>query len=244
MGWVRSSRPGGIGCSEVTRRWIIIAIGCLAALLVASCSAEVDGRGVRGGAPGPSSQPDFPSASPSSGPSDSTPNGPSSGATTQGCPKVTDSKAGLSYACISPDLKLDNSETWTLELSKEVDVNWFLGEGSGVLPPDQNGTLRELSEDISASLVKTDYGTNPTSTQDSSVDATIGGRPAHVVQTTITLNPTYVKTSQLKVTKERLWIAVIDSGNGLDAVWYVTIPDIVSNLWADVPAVINSITVS
>ena len=29
-----------------------------------------------------------------------------------------------------------------------------------------------------------------------------------------------------------------------DAVWYVTIPDIVSNLWADVPAVIKSITVS
>lgn len=228
----------------MTRRWIVVALSGLAALLVASCSAEVDGRGVRAGAPGALSQPDFPSASPSSGPSDSTPSAPSSGAAAQGCPKATDPKAGLSYACISPDLKPDNSETWTLELSKEVDVDWFLGEGSGVLPPDQNGTLRELSEAISASLAKTDYGTNPTSTQDSSVDTTIGGRPAHVVQTTITLNPAYVKTSKLKVTKERLWIAVIDSGNGLDAVWYVTIPDIVSNLWADVPAVIKTITVS
>ena len=228
----------------MTRRLIIIAVGCLAALLVASCSAEVDGRGVRAGAPGSSRQPDFPSAPPSSGPSDSTPSGPGSGATAQGCPKATDPKAGLSYACISPDLKPDNSEFWTLELSKEVDVNWFLGEGSSVLPPDQNGTLRELAEAISATLAKTDYGTNPTSTQDSSADTTIDGRPAHVVQTTITLNPTYVKTSKLKVTKERLWIAVIDSGNGLDAVWYVTIPDIVSNLWTDVPAVIKSIRVS
>lgn len=228
----------------MTHRWIVVAVGCLAALLVASCSTEVSGRGVRAGASGPSRQPDFPSASPSSGPSGSTPSGPSSGATAQGCPQAIDPKAGLSYACISHDLKTDSSETWTLELSKEVDVNWFLGEGSGVLPPGQNGTLRELSETISASLAKTDYGTNPTSTQDSSADTTIDGRPAHVVQTTITLNPTYVKTSKLKVTKERLWIAVIDSGNGLDAVWYVTIPDIVSNLWADVPAVIQSITVS
>jgi len=227
----------------VTRRWIVIAVGCLAALLVASCSAEVDGRGVRAGA-GTSRQPDFPSASPPSDPSGPSPSGPSSGATAQGCPKATDPKAGLSYSCISPDLKPDNSDFWTLELSKQVDINWFLGEGSGVLPPNQNGTLRELAESISATLAKTDYGSNPTSTQDSSTDATIAGRPAHVVQTTITLNPTYVKTSKLKVTKERLWIAVIDSGNGLDAVWYVTVPDIVSNLWADVPAVIKSITVS
>ena len=127
---------------------------------------------------------------------------------------------------LAPTSSRTTRRSGRFELSKEVDVNWFLGEGSGVLPPDQNGTLRELSEDISASLAKTDYGTNPTSTQDSSVDTTIGGRPAHVVQTTITLNPTYVKTSKLKVTKERLWIAVIDSGNGLDAVSYVTIADI------------------
>jgi hypothetical protein len=228
----------------VTRRWIVVAAGCLAAVLAAGCSTEVNGRGVLAVGPSGSRQPDFPSAPPS-GSSGSNSAGPSGGATpARGCPKAVDPKAGLSYACISPDLQPESSATWTLELSKEVDINWFLGEGSGVLPPDQNGTLRDVSEAISASLAKTDYGDNPTSTQDSSTDTTIGGKPAHVVQTTITLNPTYVKNSKLKVTKERLWIAVIDNGTGLDAVWYVTIPDIVSNLWAAVPGVIKSITVS
>jgi hypothetical protein len=226
---------------------MVVAAGGLAALLVAACSTQVDGRGVRVGGPnaaGPSRQPDFPSASPSSGSSASNSAGPSSGATARGCPQAIDPKAGLSYACISADLQPQSSETWTLQLSKEVDVNWFLGEGSGVLPPGQNGTLRALAEAISASLARTDYGSNPTSTQDSSVDTTIDGKPAHLVQTTITLNPTYVKASKLKVTKERLWIAVIDDGAGLDAVWYVTIPDVVSNLWANVPVVIKSITVN
>jgi hypothetical protein len=224
-----------------------LAVGCLAAALVASCSTEVAGQGVRAGglnASGPSSQPDFPSASPSSGSPSSNPSMPSGGTTARGCPRAFDPGAGLSYSCISPDLQTHNSDTWTLELSKEVDVKWYLGEGSGVLPPGQEGTLRELSEVISAGLVQTDYGDNPTSTRDSSADTTIDGKPAHVVQTTITLNPTYVKNSKLKVTRERLWIAVIDSGGGFTAVWYVTIPDVVSNLWGSVPGVIKGITVS
>lgn len=222
----------------------------VAAVLVAAvaCTTQVDGRGARAGLVNPSassSRPDFPSPSSSapSAPSGSASPSPSRTAVVTGCPRAVDPRAGLRYTCISPDLRPDSRSIWTLELSKQVDVDWKMSEGSGALPAAQAGTLRVFSERISAGLVSTDYGTNPTSTVDSGGSTTIDGHAAWVVQTTITLNPTYVASTKLKVKRERLWVAVINAETGRDAVWFVTIPDLFASLWPTVPAVINSIQV-
>jgi hypothetical protein len=231
----------------VARRRVAVLV---AAVLVAAvaCTTQVDGRGARAGLVNPSpsaSRPDFPSPSSSapSTPSGSASPSPSRTAVVTGCPHAVDPRAGLRYTCISAGLQPDGSPVWTLELSKQVDRDWYLSEGSGVLPAGQTASLRTFSERISAGLVSTDYGTDPTSTVDSGGSLTIDGHAAWVVQTTITLNPTFVASTKLKVKRERLWVAVINAETGRDAVWFVTIPDLLANLWPTVPAVINSIQV-
>lgn len=208
-----------------------------------ACATTVGGTGARAGLPGASSRPDFPSASPSSAgsPSPSSPAPSGSSAAAVGCPTAFDPNAGLRYACIAPGLTVMAAPPWSLQVSRQVDTDWFVAEGSGSLSTAPTGTLPQTAAAVTSQLLDSDYGTNPTSTTVSAAATTIAGKPAYLQQTMITLDPAFVAKANLKVKREQLWLAVINTASAHDPVWFVTIPDVVSNLWPAVPAVIKTI---
>jgi hypothetical protein len=85
------------------------------------------------------------------------------------------------------------------------------------------------------------YGTSPAVATTSSKAATIAGVPAWVLQSSFTLNSTFRAQRKLTVKVEKSWIVALKVGADDVSLWYVTIPDDVSPLWAKVPAVLSTI---
>ena len=134
---------------------------------------------------------------------------------------------------------------WTVEVTKQVDTNWVLDESSAPISPSAGGDVSAASTLLTDLLVQTDYGDNPTATTESSTDTTIGaGVPAHLVQTLITLDPTYAATAGLKVRKERLWVLVAQLDATHRSAFMISVPDVVGQLWPSVPALIKGIKVT
>ena len=88
-----------------------------------------------------------------------------------------------------------------------------------------------------------EYGLKPTVKTVTDKAATVAGQPGHVLQTTITLNPTYRTSIKTKVKQEKLWIIAIQNGNDV-VLWYTSIPDLAAKLWSKVPATIASIKIT
>jgi hypothetical protein len=225
-------------------------MGIAVAGLLAGCSNVVDGRGSATVA-GPSA-PGFPAPSSPAGsatpgaPTASTPGAPASPvAPPTSCPQVSYPAAHLSFTCITSGMtqQLDGA-IWPLAETKTVEAStgWVLEEGGGHWGAQAGQSLASIAEQVRHEMVEDDdYGTNPTVTTAASKATTVGREPAYLLQTTMTLNPTWAKTAKTAVKQEKLWIIAVQVGANDVSLWYTSVPDLVRSLWAKVPAIIATI---
>jgi hypothetical protein len=249
------------------RRWLA-GLGALACLVTA-CSTTVNGSGrISAGAPGSptSSAPGFSASpqtpggtgiapAPTTGPtgSGSTGSGSPSGEPPSApevitCPTISYPYASLKFDCITTGLTIGATPdpVWPLDLSKAVEPTWSLSEGAGHWGPAQGQSLGSIATNVRTQMLQENppaYGTSPTVRTTSSKAATVGGAAAWVLQTTFTLNPAFRQARKLTVKAEKSWIVALKVGADDVSLWYVTIPDDVSPLWAKVPAIMDTIKV-
>lgn len=211
-------------------------------------STVPDFTGSPSGSPAPSDP-----APTGSGPS--SPTGPGgSGTPTSGpqavtsCPHVSYPYAHLSFDCIAAGLEAGSTPdpVWPVNLSKAVEASWGMSEGAGHWGPSAGQSLESIALDVRTQMLHEDppaYGTSPTVTTTSSKAATVAGVDAWVLQTSFTLNSAFRAERSLKVKVEKSWIVALKVGSDDVSLWYVTIPDNVSALWAQVPALMETIKV-
>lgn len=246
------------GRACVARR--LAALGVVTAL-AAGCSGSGGGSpfGLTASASaGSSAAPS--SAAPSSAaeahfpPEDSSPAAPSptdgtgsSAAPAYSCPQVDYQLAHLRFDCIDSGLSFSTDKPiWPLIGSKQVEAStrWSLEEGADDYGDLGTRTLADIPRGARTRMVDLgEYGLKPTVTTVADKPVTVAGQSAHLLQTTITLNPTYRASIRTKVKQEKLWILAIQNGNDI-VLWYTSLPDLVSTLWARVPATIASITIT
>lgn len=171
----------------------------------------------------------------------------SSTAPTFSCPQVDYQLAHLRFDCIDTGLSFStNKPIWPLIGQKEVEpsTHWSFEEGADDFGDLGSKTLADIPRGARTRMVDLgEYGLKPTVTTVADKPTTVAGQSAHLLQTTITLNPTYRASIKTKVKQEKLWIIAIQNGNDV-VLWYTSLPDLVSNLWAKVPATIASIKIT
>jgi hypothetical protein len=232
----------------------VLAVG----LLLAGCTQTVSGHGTGGGAGGGT---DFPSGSSGSGSSGSGPSGSGSSgppgssgpsgstsapppAANLACPKVVDPATHLSYDCIVGGMAKGQSEVWETKFEKDVDVDWTMDEGSTPAPARIGTNVGAAANALTtAMLAAQNYGPSPGVKKEKDVATTVNGKPAHLVQTLMTVNAGYRKQRHLKVAQERLYVVAIRVSSKAVSAWYVSVPDVQKALWARVPSLISSIKV-
>lgn len=242
-------------------RWALAALATIG--LLAGCSSVVNGTGstaLTGGASGAARSPDFPNRSgsapqpsdtgeaPAPEPSGSSGSSGSAAEAATPCPNVSYPYAHLAFACITTGMtqQLDG-DVWPLSEIKPVDAagsGWVLDEGAGHWGATEGHSLSAIAENVRQQMVDNDnYGDNPTVHTDASKDTTVDGAPAHLLQTTFTIDPAWAKANKVTVKQEKLWIIAIEVGSDDVSLWYVSVPDLVSTLWAKVPTTIASIKI-
>jgi hypothetical protein len=242
----------------MTARRIAVA-GLALGVLLTGCSSVVDGSGTLGRASAPSAGPSANLPSSAGGPTLSGPvatpsapiSPPGSGSSAAGaitpCPHVEYPYANLSYDCITTGLaRISGDKIWPLLQIKTVEpaTHWVLEEGAGRWGPAGGKTLGAIAQQVRTQMVDGgSYLTAPKVTTVSDKDVTINGVAAHVLQTTMTLNPAAAKKDGTKVREERLWIVTVSVGSGDVSVWHTSIPDLARSYWAAVPALIDTIRV-
>ncbi len=213
-----------------------------AALVLAGCSQTVSGTGLRGNAPsgapsqGPGTSGPPPQTSSSSAPESSAPP-----AAHLACPHVVDSSANLAYDCIVAGMTNSTTSTWPVKFEKEVDVQWSMDEGSGRVDSSQSPAA--VAASLTSSMAAADYGPHAGVKKEQDADTTVDGKKAHLVQTLMTIDPTYRKQRHLKVTQERLWIVAVQVSADQVSAWYVSVPSVQKALWPRVPNLIKSLKV-
>jgi len=216
----------------------------VAALLLAGCTETVSGHP----APGGSSEPPGTSASapPSGSDTPSSPAPSSSGAPPGAhltCPRVVDSTAHLAYDCVTRVMAKDSDTIWPLKFTKEVDVGWTMDEGSSHVDVTGNGNVTVLANGFASAMGAQEYGPNAGIKKVRDIDIKVAGRPAHLVQSVMTLDPDFRAQRHLKVTKEQFWVVVVRISADQFSAWYVSIPDVRKALWSRVPDLIKRIKV-
>lgn len=232
----------------------LTAMAILLAAGLSACSATVDGSGH---AETPSSHGmDFPSTSApptdaatdvSSAPAPTATASSATPAASLNCPTITCPRAHLRFDCITDGLTLNpRNKIWPVSLYKRVEASgWAMEEGAGNWGPPGSQSERAIALQVRDTMVgNAGYGTSPTLKVDVDAAATIGAVPAHILQTTITINPAWARENGTKVTSEKLWIVVLRVSPGDDALWYASIPNLVAQLWRKVPATVRSIRVT
>lgn len=211
----------------------VLAAAALLAVSVSACATTVDGTGQRV-TPAPSTNP--------------LPTGPAEPAVPEGrfsCPRVAYPDAHLSFNCVVGGLAVSaKNPVWPVSLRKTVEseTGWVVEEGAGNWGDPGSDSPSAIAKLVRTHMVDAgQYGESPTLKTAQDAKTTIGGVRAHVLQTTITLNPAWAKQRGTAVKTERLWIVVLAVSAHDTALWYVSIPNLASRLWARVPATIRSI---
>lgn len=238
------------------RRVLTATAACLC-LAVAGCSQVVDGQQVRPTA----SSPDFPSASatptptPTSTPTPTpsptptpTATGPAPAPfTVTRCPTIRYPGAHLSFTCIRSDLRQSfDGPVWPLNEYKILDkAGWAMAQGAGVAKRGSTVKLAPLVASVTRDMVAAKiYGRGAKEKKLAGKAIKVDGKPAYLLETTVTLNPSYAKSIGTKVRIERLWVVSIQVSKTAVSLWYVSIPDIAKLYWSKVPTLIKSIKVS
>lgn len=232
----------------------------LALGLLAGCSDVVSGTGSTAAGAG-SSSPDFPSPSAASTapgtsavptPTPATPTLPSPSSSSVRvpasliCPTVHYTAARYSFTCLTTGLtpSVNGTGVWPLREYRSVEpsTGWVLETGGGHWGPPAGKSLVSIATTVRQRMVSDEnYGSSPTVTTVASTDTTLDGMKAHILQTTMTLNPAFRTSRKTKVKQEKLWIVALQVGSNDVSLWYTSLPDLVSNLWPKVPAAIKSI---
>jgi len=159
------------------------------------------------------------------------------------CPHVVDPAAGLAYDCIVAGMARTSNSTWPLKFEKEVDVQWTMDEGSGSAGAAGGQDVAEVATRLTGEMEQSNYGPTPGIKKEQDTDTTVDGKKAHLVQTLMTIDPTYRKSRHLKVTQERLWILTVQRSPDQIAAWYISVPSVQKALWPKVASLIKSIKV-
>jgi hypothetical protein len=209
-----------------------------AVCLLCGCTAAVGGSGKVGLPPAPT----YPVPAPTA-PTVPAPTAPGGGAPASvHCPTVSDPAAGLSFRCVSPDITEQEDVLWPLNLSKTVEKGWALGEGAAGIAVPSGTVLQQVTHLVLEEMIALQYwGPNPGVTTLSSQAATVAGVDAWVQQTSFTINADFRKERGLHVRTEHTWLIAMQLDSTEVALWYVTLPDDVKQLWSTVPALIKSI---
>ena len=241
-----SWRVRSLECYErgVRRRGWFVAAAAVSCL-VAACTSAISGHGhTFDGATAPPTI-SFsislgPTSAPSSVPSSS---GSAPAANPLACPHVSFAAGRLAFSCLTNQLQhTPGDPVWELTLSQPVEPTWEVAEGARRLTPLGSRTLKQVAlANRAAMLAHNEYGDSPQVATVEARAATVAGVPAFVLQSAITINPTFRAANGLQVRVEKLWIVAMNAGDGNVASWYVTIPDDVRQLWPKVPALIASI---
>jgi hypothetical protein len=226
----------------------IVAGAAAAGLLLAGCTETVSGHAAApsGSVPPPST--DFPSSTSSSGPTATPPQTATSTSTPPpashlACPHVVDAAARLAYECISTGMSRSRSSLWPQVFEREVDTGWTMDEGSGNVIRS-GGNPAVTAKLLTQEMLQLYYGSPaPTSKTVHDADVTVGSARGHLVQTLITINPTFRSQRHLRVKQEQLWLVVVPAGTGQLSAWYVSVPDLQKQLWPTVPALLNTLRV-
>jgi hypothetical protein len=213
------------------RRTVIAALLAVCAVLC-GCTAAVGGSGHVGLPVGAPTVPNPPNV----------PNAPNQPAPTVDCPRVSDPQAGLTYRCVAPGIARESDLLWTLNLGKQVEPGWVMGEGSTSAPLAAAVPLERVADLVRREMVQLNYwGPGPGVRTLSSAATKVSGADAWVLASSFTINAKYRDQQHLKVRTERTWIVAIRASSTTVALWYVTLPDEVQRLWHTVPALIRSI---
>jgi hypothetical protein len=220
---------------------VVAAVVACAALL-GGCSQVVNGTGHSGLSLGPPVGPSTPvPASPSGPPATGTPTPPTT------CPHVVYPSARLSFDCITSGMRaFYEGQVWPVSEQKTVDpsTGWVLEEGAGHWGSPEGSSLTEIAQNVRQQMISVGgYGANPTVRTVTNRDTTVDGAPAHLLQTTFTIDRAWAKANDVKVKQEKLWIVAIQVARNDVSLWYTSLPDLVSSLWSKVPATIASIQV-
>jgi hypothetical protein len=172
------------------------------------------------------------------------------------CPHIVDSGSRLTYDCIDDSLVLgaaDSSLGLQVVLSKEVEPNWVLTEGSGnsaavltkpgTLVAVTSATVQATVQKRTRDAIAEGYGDNPSSKQLSAAPITLAGVTGYELVSEITIDPTYRAANDLTVRTERLWVLGVPVGDTV-SVFVMSVPDDRSDLWPKAQAIVAGVRVS
>lgn len=229
----------------------VTAVGLVAlAAVLAGCASVVDGTGSTalgsrstppagptGGAGTSAPAPPAPS---------STPGSASKAAAPTPCPHVAFPAAKLSFDCIVSNMIASyGGSVWPLSEHIQVEsTGWVLEEGAGHWGAPNGSSLGAIARNVRQQMLDDeDYGASPRVTTASDADTKVAGVPAHVLQSTMTINAAWAKKRGTRVRQEKLWIIALQVGADDVSLWYVSVPDLAKALWPKVPSVIATIKV-
>lgn len=216
------------------RRAVIAALVAAGALL-SGCTATVAGSGDVGL---PATAPTVPAAPGSPG----APNSPNQPAPAVHCPQVADRQSGLTYRCAAAGMAQASDILWTVNLTKQVEPGWLLGEGSTAINAPAGARLDRVAELARSQMVELGYwGPSPAVRTLTGQAVTVAGVKAWVLASSFTIDSAYRAKQHLRVRTEHTWIVVLRASETRLALWYVTLPDDVQQLWRTVPDLIKSI---
>lgn len=168
-------------------------------------------------------------------------------APTIACPHVVFPTAKLSFDCITTGMSPALADpVWPLAETRTVDAasNWVLEEGAGHWGSTNGRSLDAIAKDVRGRMISAGgYGDNPKLTTVADKATTVDGAKAQLLQTTVTIDPTWARHQKVPVKQEKLWILAIEVGNDDVSLWFVTLPDLVRELWPKVPATIATVEV-
>jgi hypothetical protein len=225
---------------------LIVAGLAATGLLLTGCTDTVVGHaaGTNGSLSPPST--DFPS---SSSPTTTAPRTPTPTRTSPppaahlACPHVVDATARLAYDCIGTGMSRNRSAMWPVVFGRTVDTGWTMDEGSGPLVR-AGGNAAVAAKLLTQEMLQLDYGDPaPTSKTVHDADVAVGSARGHLVQTLITINPTFRSQRHLHVKQEQLSLVVVPVGAGQFSAWYVSVPDLQKQLWPSVPKLLMTLRV-
>lgn len=139
-----------------------------------------------------------------------------------------------------------NNAVWPHNFYDVVEpaTGWAVTEGAGHWGSRAGHSLLAITKNVRQQMVDDDqYGTSPRVTTVDATKATINGVDGFVLESRFVLSRAYRAAKHEKVKIEKSWTVAIKVGRDDYSLWYVSIPDLRSDLWSRVHDTIASIHV-
>jgi hypothetical protein len=160
---------------------------------------------------------------------------------------IVDAQAKLSYPCIINSMtKLaDPSQIWLTMVAQQVEPTWYMNQGSRALTETSGVPLTTINTTIMNAMKANQFwGPNAKATTKANKNMTIDGHQARLLQTLMTVNPTFRQQNKLKVKSEMVWLVAIRVTDTTAAAFFCSVPDEVEKYWPLVPRIINQVKVA